>query len=148
MHEQIPTRAANVTQVIGLKIALCGVALISIAVAIASQPQVESPTNRSAQNVPEFVFLVPCIVGALLTFLGAVRISLTGRPWHLAAFGTVLLVAASVLPGAASRLFSEPLVAHRWTSPLVLPFFVLRVDGLILFSTAFVRLLIKERSRS
>ena len=148
MHENIPTRPTNVPQVMGLKIALCGVALMCMGIAIAGQLQLEASANRAAKNVPEVVSLIPSIVGALLTFLGAIRISLTARPRHLLAFGFVLVIAASVLPGAVSRLFPEPLVAHHWTPPLVLSFFVLRVDGLILFSTACLRLLIRERSRS
>ena len=65
----------------------------------------ESPANRSAQNVPELISLVPCIVGALLTFLGAVRISLTARPWYLVAFGIVVVVAASVFPAVVADTF-------------------------------------------
>jgi hypothetical protein len=139
----------NAVQPLGWKIALCGVALMLIGVALGAQTQRDNPAGTvvTAKDARGMVPLVPSVVGAVLTFLGAIRISLATRPLRSAALGFVLVVVVSTLPLAAAELFPE-LKTYRWTVPSVLPLFVFRIVGLIFLSTGVLRLLSKARDRT
>jgi hypothetical protein len=146
---ETPIQPENTTQFVGLKISLSGAALMLIGAAIGSQIQIESSANMmvSAKDAREIVALVPSIVGSLMTFVGSIRMSLTVRPLRLAALGFVLVVVASALPLAVAQVVPE-MNTYKWTLPSVLPVFVLRIVGLIFFSTAVLRLLLGARDKT
>src|ERR1700734_2143568 len=146
---EIPIQPENTTQLVGLKVSLCGAALMLIGAAIGSQVQIESSASMmvTAKDAREIVSLVPSIIGSLMTFVGSIRMSLTVRPLRLAALGFVLVVAAGALPLAVSQVVPE-MNTYKWTLPSVLPVFVLRIVGLIFFSTAVLRLLLGARDKT
>jgi cbb3-type cytochrome oxidase subunit 1 len=132
----------------GLKIALCGAALMLIGVALASYhfestANALTPTNDARQIVP----LVPSVVGALLVFLGSIRASLAVRPLLLALLGIVLFIAATAIPPVVAQMFPRMISDHA-TLPSLLPLFVLRIIGLIFLSTALLRLLLGARNKA
>lgn len=94
----------------------------------------------------EIVPLIPTIAGALLTFWGGIRMSLAMRPLHLLVLGPILLVGAYEGPFLAAELFPE-IGNHSWTGPSVLLLFTYRIVGLIFFSTALLRLLLRTKDK-
>ncbi len=94
----------------------------------------------------EIVTLVPAVAGALLTFWGSIRMSLTMRPLHLLVLGPILLVGAEAGPLLAARLFPE-VGNHSWTGASFLPLATYRIVGFILLSTAILRLFLRAKDK-
>jgi hypothetical protein len=136
-------------QRVGWKIALCGVALMLVGVAFGGRIHFEISTNTAVAvgNTHEIVPLVPTIAGAVLTFLGAIRISLVTRPLRLGAFGLVLVAVATAFPFVAVQLLSE-IETYERTVPSLALLFTLRVVGLIFVSTAFLRFFVNARGKN
>jgi hypothetical protein len=134
-------------RLVGLKIALCGAALILVGPAIGHQFDIPANTAVAVDDAGKIVPFVPGAAGALLTFWGAIRISVVARPLPLAAIGFILDIAANAVPFAAAHLIPG-LATYHWTLPSLLPLFILRIVGLMFFSTAVVRLFAKERDKS
>jgi hypothetical protein len=132
----------------GLKIALCGAALMLIGVALAayqfkSPASAQVPPNDTHQIVP----LLPSVVGALLALLGSIRVSLTMRPSRVAAFGIILFIAATAIPLVVAQMFPS-MINDLGSLPSLLPLFVLRIIGLMFLSTALLRLLLGARNKA
>jgi hypothetical protein len=132
----------------GLKIALCGAALMLIGVALTAY-QFKSPASAQVplNDTHEIVPLVPSVVGALLALLGSIRVSLTVRPSRLAAFGFILFIAAIAIPLVVAQIFPR-MITDRGTLPYLLPLFVLRIIGLVFLSTALLRVLVGARNKA
>ena len=95
----------------------------------------------------EIVTFVPAVAGALLTFWGSIRMSLTMRPLHLLVLGPILLVGAEAGPLLAAQLFPE-VGNYRWTGASVLPLVTYRIVGLILLSTSILRLFLRTKDKT
>jgi hypothetical protein len=132
----------KVTRVMGLNIALCGLSLMSIGLAIALQLQLEASASPVAERLAEFVSFAPSVVGALLTFLAAIRIGLTARPGHSLSSGLILIAGIGLLATTARR-FSPDSPWHA-TRSLGFSLNILGIDGLVLISMALWRLLTKH----
>ena len=132
----------------GLKIALCGAALMLIGVAIAGY-HFESTANAliPPNDTHEIVPLVPSVVGALLVFLGSIRASLAVRPPLLAFLGFVLFIAATAIPLVLAKMLPRT-ISGPGTLPSLLPLVVLRIIGLIFLSTALLRLVLGARKKA
>jgi hypothetical protein len=132
----------------GLKIALCGAALMLIGVAIAGY-QFESTANAliPPDDTHEIVPLVPSVVGALFVFVGSIRVSLVVRPRRLALLGFILFIAATAIPLVLAQIFPR-MITDRGTLPSLLPLVVLRIIGLIFLSTALLRLVLAARNKA
>jgi len=136
-------------RLVGLKIALCGVALMLVGVGLANELQAGdaaaslSATGNEAQRI---VPLVPSLAGALLTLWGAIRLSVLVSPLPLLLTGFFLEIAANIFPFAAAQLFPE-MKTYHWILPSLLPLFVVRITGLLLFSTAVLRWLLSSRRK-
>jgi hypothetical protein len=144
----IPVLLDGEVRVFGLKIALYGVALMLIGIGLANQLQGDSTTTISAagREAERIVPMIPSIAGALLTFWGSIRLSLVVPLLPLAAAGLVLAIVATAFPLAAAEFFPD-MRTYQWTLPSLLPLFVLRITGLIFFSTAVLRWLLSFRKR-
>jgi hypothetical protein len=134
-------------RLVGLKITLCGAALMLIGAAIGHQFDSAANTAVAVNDAGEIAPFVPSVTGALLTFWGAIRISVIARPLPLAAVGFILDIAANAVPFAAAHVFPE-MAKYHWTLPSLLPLFILRIVGLMFFATAVLRLLVKARDKS
>jgi hypothetical protein len=134
-------------RLIGLKIALCGAALMIVGAAIGHQFDSAANTAVAVDDAGKIVPLVPTAAGALLTFWGAIRISVVDRPLPLAAVGFILEIVANSVPFAAAHLIPGA-AAYHWTLPSLLPLSIVRIVGLMFFSTAMLRLLTKGRDKS
>jgi hypothetical protein len=134
---------------VGLKIALCGAALLLIGAALGTQFRLETAASAggTAKSAREIVPLVPSTAGALLTFLGAIRISLTTRPLRLVVLGLILVVVAIAIPFALAQLFPE-MRTYKWTLSFLLPLVTRWIIGLTCFSTALWRLVMSTRKRT
>jgi len=134
-------------RLVGLKIALYGVALMLVGVGLANQLQVGDAAARlsaAGNETQRIVPLVPSLAGALLTLWGAIRLSILVSPLPLAVVGFILEIAANIFPFAAAQLFPE-MKTYHWVLPSLLPLFVVRITGLMLFSTAVLRWLLSSR---
>ena len=129
-------------RVMGLNIALCGVSLMSIGLAIALQLQLEGSASPKGEYLAELVSFAPSVVGALLTFLGAIRIGLTARPGHSLFSGLALIAGITILTTTAVRF--SPNSSWHATRTLGFSLIILRIDGLVLVATALWRLLVKQ----
>lgn len=125
-------------RVMALTIALCGLSLVAIGLGVALQLQVEVSTSPRTEHFADLVFLAPSVVGALLMFLGAIRIGLTARG-HLLSFGLALIAGISL---AMTAVRFSPNSSSRATRTLA-SLNILRIDGVV-FSTALWRLLTKQ----
>jgi hypothetical protein len=141
-RDERPCVQCKVARVMGLNMALCGLSLMSIGLAISLQLQLEGSANPTEVQLAEVVSFATSVVGALLTFLGAIRIGLTARPGHSLSSGLALVAGISLLTMMAVRLSTN----SSWdaTKTLGLSLIILRIDGLVLVSTALWRLLIKQ----
>jgi hypothetical protein len=131
-------------RLVGLKIALYGVALMLMGVGLANQLQVgdgAATLSAAGSGTQRIVPLVPSLAGALLTLWGAIRLSVLVSPLPLAVTGFLLEIAAHIFPFAAAQLFPE-MKTYHWVLPSLLPLFVVRITGLMLFSTAVLRRLV------
>jgi hypothetical protein len=133
---------SRVTRVMGLNIALCGLSLMAIGLAVALQLQVEAPASSTAQLLAELVSLAPSVVGAILTFLAAIRIGLTARPGHSLPSGLAIMVGIGLLTTIAERF--PPDSSWHATRTLGLSLIMLGIDGFVLVSTALWHLLISR----
>lgn len=135
-----PMPLEKAAQYRGLKIACCGFALALIAIAVSNQIPRSGPSNNGSLSVRtrEALFLVPCVVGSVLMFAGFVRIGVTARPGLVLFGGLSLFLAASFLPLLSAPFLSAFATGHS-TVPFLLPLFVFRVLGLILFSMGMLR---------
>ncbi len=143
-------RIESEARVVGTKIALYGVALMLLGIGLADQLHVESTaTNMSlaSKEAARILPMIPSIFGALLTFWGATRLSITITPVRLVVSGVILEIAASLFPFAASQLFPA-MTSYRWLWPFLLPLFVLRTVGLMFFSLAVLRWLLSVRKKT
>jgi hypothetical protein len=134
-------------RLVGLKIALCGAALMLVGAAIGHQFNTATNTAVAVDDAGKIVSFVPATAGALLTFWGAIRISVVARPLPLAAVGFILDIAANAVPFAAAHLITG-VATYHWPLTSLLPLFILRIVGLMLFSTAVLRLFVKARDKS
>jgi hypothetical protein len=143
------TQTGTAGQPAGLKIASCGVALLLIGVGLASQfgPAPQNATV-AADEWQTIVPLIPAIAGALLTFWGAIRVSLVVRPLFLAAAGFILEIVPVFVPLAFTQVFLFPeMNTDHWNAPSLF-FIVLRLVGLLFLSAAGLRLLIQTSDRT
>ena len=132
-------------RIFGLKIALYGVALMFVGIGLANQLRAESRATISVATM--IVPMIPSIVGALLTFWGSIRLSLVVPLLPLAVAGLLLVVLASVFPLAAAQVFADMRTYH-WTLPSLVPLFVLRIAGIVFFSTAVLRWLLNLQRKT
>jgi hypothetical protein len=133
-------------RLVGSKIALCGAALMIVGAAVGYQFDSAANTAVVVNDAGKIVPFVPTAVGALLTFWGAIRISVVARPLPLAAVGFILDIAANAVPFAAAHLITG-VTTYHWTLTSLLPLFILRIVGLMFFSTAVVRLFANGRDK-
>ncbi len=133
----------------GVRIFVCGSALMILGIAIGKQLALQPAdgTMIAFARGRELVTLVPAVAGALLTFWGGVRMSLTMRPLHLLVLGPILLVGAEAGPLLAAKLFPE-IGNYGWPGVSVLPLFTYRIVGFILLSTCPLRLFLRTRNKS
>jgi hypothetical protein len=124
----------------GLRIACCGFVLVLIAIAVSNQvPRLSSSNNGSfSVRARQAALLIPSIVGSVLIFAGVIRIGTTARPGILLFGGLSLFLAASFLPLLSAPFLSAFATGHS-AVPFLLPLFVLRFLGLILFSMGILR---------
>jgi len=133
----------------GVKILVNGSVLMLLGIAIGKQMALQ-PSDGTAiafARGREIVPLIPAVAGALLTFWGGIRMSLAMRPLQLLILGPILIVGAYGGPLLAVQFFPE-FGNHNWSGPSVLLLFTYRIVGLIFFSTALLRLLLRTKDKS
>jgi hypothetical protein len=137
-------------RVVATKTALYGVALMLFGVGLSNQLQVDSAASSLSQGIKEaeqILPMIPSIVGALLSFWGAIRLSVAIEPPPLAAMGVVLEIGANAFPFVAARL-SPGMKDYQWVLPSLMPLFILRIAGLMFFSTGVLRWLLSVGNKT
>jgi hypothetical protein len=117
------------------------VLFLSIALAYAIRPPSVSG-NRNLGATEELPYLLPTLLGGLLTFVAGIRVSLFARPWSLVIGGTFLLLTSWFAPILASAV--PVLKDFAWTGSTLLALLLLRILGLIFSTTGALRLLRRE----
>jgi hypothetical protein len=116
----------------GIAIMIVFAVLSQISVTVSLQPMV-SPVTYS----DDLLFFVSAIAGALLAFLGGVRMSLILRPRNLLVWSCVFLAASASGPLVTAALPSLQSVSS--TRTCLLPFLIFRILAFIFGTTALFR---------
>lgn len=121
-------------------VVFCGGVAIMIVFAVLSQISLAVSLQPMAGPVTysdDLLFFVPGLAGALLAFVGGVRMSLVLRPRNLLVWSCVLLAASASGPVVTAALPSLPSVSS--TKTCLLPFIIFRILAIIFGTTALFR---------
>lgn len=126
-----------------LTLLAAGIAVLFLSLALAHSFSTSPPSDPSNPSFPDDLpFMLPALVGGLLIFVGAVRVSLFARPWNLVIAGAVLLLASWFAPFVVSAI--PALKDFLWNRPTLLVLILFRILGLILSTTGALRLVRKQ----
>lgn len=117
------------------------VLLLSIALAYSAQSASLAETSQPSSSV-QLPYLIPTLLGGLLTFIAGIRVTLFARPWNLVFGGVILVLASWFAPAAISAI--PQLKGLTWTGPTLLALLLFRILGLIFSTTGALRLLRKQ----
>lgn len=126
----------------GYKVLLCGISLMFFGIAIGRQLELQGGSddpNALSGHARNIIALIPVVAGAILTFVGGVRISIVLRPLYLLLLGAVLVVGALAGPRSLAQFFPK-IENYNWTGAPLMLLFVFRTIGIIFFSTGLLRL--------
>ena len=123
----------------GLKILLCGTALMVFGVAVAMRPEFQNgDASSSPDHVNSVIARIPIVAGAVIALFGGTRMSMGIRPLPRTLLGAGFFIGAVAAPILATRV--DPTLADRtWTTSALMPFFVFRILGLICASTGLLK---------
>lgn len=114
-----------------------GLAMVILSIAVAGSDTSEPSAARDSST--EVPFLLPALLGAILSFVGAIRLSLFVRAWPLVIGGSALLLASWLIPDGMETLKLLP--GFAWTRPALLALYMLRILAIIFSTTGALRLL-------
>ena len=122
---------------------LAGVAVLVLSIAFAHSFQVApSETNERLSPSDQVPFLLPTLVGGLLTLMAAMRIAVFARAWILVVVGVALYVAAWLTPSAT--LLISTMKEFTWSTSELLVLGIFRILGLFLSTSGALRLLFRK----
>lgn len=123
----------------GMRILLLGISMMIFGIAVAARPEFRNPDDTSALlHINSIIARSPIAVGAVLALIGGTRTSMGIRPLARTFIGASLIIGGVAVPVLAIRL-DPSLTEGRWTVDRLIPFFVLRILGLILAATGLLR---------
>lgn len=124
----------------GLKILLCGTALMVFGVAVAMRPEFQNSDANSSSpvHINSLIARIPIVVGAVIALLGGTRMSMGIRPLARTLLGAAFFIGAVAAPMLVTKL-DPSFVDQTWTTSALMPFFVFRILGLVCASTGLLR---------
>jgi hypothetical protein len=128
---------------------VAGIGLMLSGIMINRNPQVLHATVSASfsPHATDILMKSLIVLGALFTFVAGTRLSMLLRPPHMIFLGLALAVGAVVGPVEAAHLFPA-FRSYNWNAATLLPFFVLRMVGIIFFSAGILRWVVSSASRS
>jgi len=125
-----------------------GIGLMFLGIFITQHPQL-LPTSNSGHFTPhgrELLINTLIVGGGILTFLSGTRLGMSLRPLYLILVGASLAVGAVIGPVVAAQQFPS-IRSYNWNQATLMPFFILRMVGIIFFSMGLLRWMVPGRSR-
>jgi len=124
----------------GLKILLCGTALMLVGVAVAMRPEFQNgdADAPSPLHINSIIARIPIVTGGVIALLGGTRMSMGIRPLARTLLGAGFFIGAIATPILVTQ-HDPSFTDQPWTTSALMPFFVFRILGLIFASTGLLR---------
>jgi hypothetical protein len=120
-----------------------GIVVLFLSIALTYSSQTSSPVGSSKpMSSTELPYVLPTLLGGLLTFVAGIRVSLFARPWNLVLGGVALVLTSWFAPAVVSAI--PQLRDLAWTGSTLLALLLFRILGLIFSTTGALRLLRKQ----
>jgi hypothetical protein len=119
------------------------VLLLSIAFAHSGDPSSKDGPPTLTDQLP---YLLPTLVGGLLSLIASMRISTFARSWNLVLGGIGIFLATWLVPHMSAWL--PPLKNFSWNTSTLLALGIFRIVGLFFFSTGILKLLLLKPKAS